>query len=134
MASCLCCAFGCPWRLMPHDVPNWRTVLRSFREWKLAGIWEQVHAALQREVRVSLGRDPEPSAAVLDSPSITTRSVRDDARGYDGGKTSQGRKRRLLVDTQGLPNSVNVLAAAVADRDGGKACSCLSWEICLASH
>src|SRR5258707_14121606 len=72
--------------MLPHDLPNWSTVYLYFRQWKQAGIWEQVNAALRREVRVSLGRDPEPSAAILDSQSIKTSSVRGDKRGYDGGK------------------------------------------------
>ena len=83
---------GCPWRLLPHDLPNWSTVYLYFRQWKLAGIWEQVNAALRREVRVCLGRDPEPSAAILDSQSIKTSSVRGDERGYDGGKKNSGQK------------------------------------------
>jgi len=83
---------GCPWRLLPHDLPNWSTVYLYFREWKQAGIWEQVNTALRREVRVSLGRNPEPSAAILDSQSIKTSSVRGDARGYDGGKKNSGQK------------------------------------------
>ena len=61
---------GCPWRLLPHDLPNWSTVYLSFRQRKRAGIREQVNAALRRQVRVCLGRDPEPSAAILDSESI----------------------------------------------------------------
>jgi len=73
---------GCPWRMLPHDLPNWSTVYLYFRQWKQAGIWEQVNAALRREVRVSLGREPEPSAAIVDSQSIKTSSVRGDARGY----------------------------------------------------
>jgi putative transposase len=109
---------GCPWRMLPHDLPNWSTVYLYFREWKQAGVWEQVNAALRREVRVSLGRDPEPSAAIVDSQSIKTSSVRGDARGYDGGKKVQGRKRHLLVDTLGLLIAVKVLAADIADREG----------------
>jgi transposase len=81
---------GCPWRLLPHDLPNWSTVYLYFREWKRAGIWEQVNAALRRQLRVAVGRDPEPSAAILDSQSIKTSSVRGDERGYDGGKKSVG--------------------------------------------
>jgi transposase len=50
---------GCPWRMLPHDLPNWSTVYLYFREWKRAGIWEQVNAALRRDLRVCLGRDPE---------------------------------------------------------------------------
>jgi transposase len=78
---------ACSWRMLPHDLPNWSTVYLSFRLWKLAGIWEQVNAALRRDLRVSLGRDPEPSAAILESQSIKTSSVRGDERGYDGGET-----------------------------------------------
>ncbi len=98
--------------------PGLSTVYLYFRQWKQAGIWEHVNTALRREVRVSLGRDPEPSAAIVDSQSIKTSSVRGDARGYDGGKKVQGRKRHLLVDTLGLLLRVKVLAADMADREG----------------
>ena len=83
---------GCPWRMLPYDLPNWSTVYWYFRQWKRAGILEQVNAALRREVRVSLGRDPEPSAAILDSQSIKTSAVRGDERGYDGGKKNSRQK------------------------------------------
>lgn len=78
-----------PWRMMPHDVLTWRTVHQPFREGNLAGIWEPVYAARRREVRISLGRDPEPSAAMLDRPSLTTSSMRGETRGSAGGKTSE---------------------------------------------
>jgi putative transposase len=83
---------GCPWRLLPHDLPNWSTVYLYFRLWKQAGVWEQVNAALRRDLRVSLGREPEPSAAILDSQSIKSSSVRGDKRGYDGGKKNSRQK------------------------------------------
>jgi putative transposase len=111
---------GCPWRMLPHNLPNWSPVYLYFREWKQAGIWAQVNAALRREVRLSLGREPEPSAAILESQSIKTSSVRGDARGYDGEKKVQGRKRHLLVDTLGLLLKGKVLAADISDREGAK--------------
>jgi putative transposase len=40
--------------------------------------------------------------------------------GTMGGKKIHGRKRHLLVDTQGLLMSVKVLAANITDREGGK--------------
>src|SRR5579885_1986171 len=55
---------GCPWRMLPHDLPGWSTIYWYFRQWKRAGIWEQVNTVLRREVRVSLGREPEPSAVI----------------------------------------------------------------------
>jgi len=81
---------GCPWRMLPHDLPNWSTVYLYFRQWKRAGIWEQVNAALRRQVRVHLGRDPEPSAAILDSQSVKTSAVRGDERGYDAATKNSG--------------------------------------------
>jgi putative transposase len=100
---------GCPWRLMPHDLPNWSTVYLYFREWKQAGIWEQVNAALRRAVRVSLGRDPEPSAAILDSQSIKSSAVRGDKRGYDGGKKNPRQKTALVG---GHPRAAHVSQSA----------------------
>jgi putative transposase len=111
---------GCPWRLLPHDLPRWFTAYWYFRQWKRQGIWEQVNAALRRDLRVQIGREPEPSAAILDSQSIKTSAVRGDKRGYDGGKKIQGRKRHLLVDTQGLLICVKVLEASISDREGAR--------------
>lgn len=83
---------GCPWRLLPHDLPRWFTASWYFRQWKRQGIWEQVNAALRRDLRVQMGREPEPSAAILDSQSMKSSSVRGDERGYDGGKKNSGQK------------------------------------------
>lgn len=79
---------SCPWRMIPHDVPCWFTAAASFRRWKRAGIWETVETVLRKDGRVQMRRDPEPSAAMLDRPSITTRSVRGDERGDDAGKSA----------------------------------------------
>lgn len=87
---------GCPWRMMPHDLPRWFTAAAYFRRWKQQGIWEQVNAALRRELRVAVGREPEPSAAILDSQSIKTSSVRGDKRGYDGGKKNSRQETASL--------------------------------------
>jgi transposase len=69
-------------------LPNWSTVYLYFRQWKRAGIWEQVNAALRRQLRVTRGRGAEPSAAILDSQSIKTSPVRGDERGYDAGESA----------------------------------------------
>jgi len=60
------------WRAMPHDLPPWSTVWTYFREWRDDGTWKRVHDALQRQVRLAQGRDPEPSAGLLDSQSVKT--------------------------------------------------------------
>lgn len=63
---------GNSWRMLPHDFPKWKTVNHYFRQWRDDGVWERINTALRRKVRVAAGRQPEPSAAVIDSQSVKT--------------------------------------------------------------
>jgi len=63
---------GEAWRLLPHDLPPWQSVYHYFRLWRDDGTWERINAALRRQVRARAGREPEPSAAILDSQSAKT--------------------------------------------------------------
>lgn len=63
---------GCQWRALPHDLPPWSTVWSYFRVWRNDGTWERIHTALREQVRLSLGCEPTPSAAIIDSQSVKT--------------------------------------------------------------
>ena len=63
---------GCAWRMLPRDLPPWKTIYHYFRLWRTDGTWERINTALRESVRTQAGRQPQPSAAILDSQSVKT--------------------------------------------------------------
>jgi putative transposase len=111
---------GCQWRMLPHEFPRWPTVYHYFRKWRIDGTWESINRAIRERLRVRLKRDPQPSAGIGDSQSIKTSGVGGEERGYDGGKKINGRKRHLLVDTEGFVLKVKVHSAKISEQEGIK--------------
>jgi putative transposase len=120
---------GCHWRLLPHDFPPWQTVFYHFRRFRLSGMWHRIFTILRAAERKRVGKDPNASAAIMDSQSIKTteecRKPKQDgcdahSNGYDAHKHIKGRKRHLLVDTLGLPLAVYVSPADIQDKVGAR--------------
>ena len=63
---------GGQWRALPHDFPPWSTVWSYFRTWRNDGTWERIHTTLREQTRLKQGREPTPSAAIIDSQSVKT--------------------------------------------------------------
>lgn len=110
---------GCQWRMLPHDFPKWYHVSYYFYKWIDDGTLEDIHDCLREEIRVTVGKEPEPSVGILDSQSVKTVSSGDE-RGFDAAKLIKGRKRHVIVDTLGLLLLVIVTAASAQDSDTGR--------------
>jgi transposase len=82
---------GCSWRQLPADFPPWQTVYWQFQQWEQRQVTERILEELREQARIAEGREPEPSAGIIDSQSVKgADAVGSDSRGYDAGKKSTG--------------------------------------------
>ena len=107
---------GCPWRLMPHDLPPWFAVYQQAQRWLSAGCFEQLAEDLRAVLRLAAGRAPEPTAAVLDSRTLRSSPESGERAGYDGAKRKKGSKLHMAVDTLGHLLALHVTPADADDR------------------
>jgi transposase len=107
---------GADWRLIPHDLPPWHTVYEQARRWETADVFETMVHDLRRLLRLAEGRDPEPTAAILDSRTLQSSPESGGRAGYDGYKRRRGSKVHLAVDTLGHLLALLVTPASEQDR------------------
>jgi transposase len=107
---------GLQWRLMPNDLPPWDIVYQQTRRWMEAGCFAAIVHDLRTLLRLAAGRDPEPTAAILDSRTLQSTPESGGRAGYDGAKRRKGSKTHVAVDTLGHLLALHVTPADEGDR------------------
>ena len=107
---------GCPWRMMPNDLPPWHAVQQQTQRWLRAGCFESLAEDLRLLLRLQAGRTDAPSAAILDSRTLQSTPESGARAGFDGHKKRNGSKVHAAVDTLGHLLAVKVTAANEQDR------------------
>jgi transposase len=113
---------GCQWRAIPKDLAARSTIYDYLDRWSWDGTLDRIHHTLYVRCREQASREASPTAAIIDAQSVKSAEKGGtyvDRHGYDAGKKVKGKKRHVLVDTQGLMLRAIVTAADVQDRDGG---------------
>jgi transposase len=107
---------GAPWRMIPHDLPPWHAVYDQMQRWIAAGVFETMAHDLRSLLRLMQGRQPDPSAVVLDSRTLQSTPESGQRAGYDGAKRKKGSKIHMAVDTLGHLLALHVTPATEQDR------------------
>lgn len=92
---------GGAWRLMPQDLPPWAAVYQQTQRWFKAGVFEAIVDDLRALLRLTEGRNEQPSAVIMDSRTLQSTPESGRRARYDGGKRRKGSKVHIAVDTLG---------------------------------
>ena len=107
---------GCPWRLLPNDLPPWTAVHQQAERWRKAGCFETIVHDLRELLRLSQERNPRPTAAIFDGRTLQSSPESGTRAGYDGHKRKKGSKVHVAVDTLGHLLAVVVTPASEQER------------------
>lgn len=107
---------GCPWRMIPHDLPPWQVVYQQAQRWIKAGCFEAMAHDLRELVRVAKGKNPLPTAAIMDGRTLQSTPESGARAGYDGYKRRKGSKVHIAVDTLGHLLALKVTPANEQER------------------
>jgi len=107
---------GCPWRMIPNDLPPWSTVHAQAQRWIQAGCWEAMAHDLRAVLRLLADRDAEPTAVILDGRTMQSTPESGARGGYDGYKRRKGCKVHIAVDTLGHLLALKITAANEQER------------------
>lgn len=108
---------GAQWDYLPHEFPAWPVVYQQARRWIAAGVFEAMAHDLRALLRVAAGREPEPTAVILDSRTLQSTPMSGDRAAYDGAKRRRGSKVHLAVDTLGHLLALRITPADAQDRE-----------------
>jgi transposase len=107
---------GAAWRMLPTNLPPWELVYQQTQRWINAGCFETMVHDLRAILRHSVGREPTPTAIVLDSRTLQSTPESGGRAGYDGAKKRKGSKVHLAVDTLGHLLALHITPANEQDR------------------
>jgi transposase len=107
---------GCPWRMIPNDLPPWYTVHQQARRWIKAGCFEAMAHDLRAVLRLLAKKDAEPTAVILDGRTMQSTPESGARGGYDGYKRRKGSKVHLAVDTLGHLLALHITPANEQER------------------
>jgi transposase len=107
---------GCPWRMIPNDMPPWAMVYQQTQRWIQAGSFEALVDDLRMLLRKAAGRTEQPTAVIVDSRTLQSTPESGERAGYDGGKRRKGSKVHMAVDTLGHLLAIHMTPANEQDR------------------